>query len=480
MKTTKEPIKKELFNKNIFAKELSRGIIKTKSIQKQKPKASAAIPSSLLIKFSKIKGGAGMLPTRNHQPLKDKTEVPFNSSTNPHQKHTTNNNLNITDSNATKPTNKTNILYLNNNVSNPFQSNHKGNETFESPVIINTNNNKTNNPNYNMNMNHQSFPLPSPTDARHKLIQSKPKADTFQVNKKLNDFLKKAQGKSQTQGQLLKQTKPTVKYSLFSFPEISKNKHNAQIPYEYFNDFLETFCSEEHCLEFKIKPDFIIVQKEINNRMRAIVVNWIIEVHNRFKLLPDTLFLSVILFDRYMSLMPSIEKKRLQLIGVTCLLLACKYEEIFSPEVRDFVCILDHAYEREDLMDQENEVMKHLKFEVTYPSSLKYYEILRLELGIEDCYYDNGCYLLEVTLLDSRFSKYSQALIAATVCYMLLKLNGEIPEAFYDFVHISFEDLKQCLVDMCYLLLNIEESQYNAVVKKYKSISSIIKHKCFN
>ena len=43
-------------------------------------------------------------------------------------------------------------------------------------------------------------------------------------------------------------------------------------------------------------------QKDINCRMRAIIVNWIIEVHDRFKLLPDTLFLSIIIFDRYMSI----------------------------------------------------------------------------------------------------------------------------------------------------------------------------------
>lgn len=473
MKSTKESIKKTIFKKDLFAKELSKGMIKTKSIQKpkSKPKPSPAIPSNLMIKFSKIAGNPGLLPTRNHHPLKNKNEVPFNSSTHPNHKYS-NRNLNITDSNATKPSNKTNVLYLNNNITNPFQSINKGNSTFESPININTNINKTN----NINFNHQSFPLPSPKSIRHKPIQNKPKADTFQVNKKLNDFMRKGQDHQQQQHKEIIETK---KYLLFSFPEKSKNKHNAQIPYEYFNDFLETFCSEENCLEFKIKSDFISNQYEINNRMRAIVVNWLIEVHNRFKLLPDTLFLSVILFDRYMSLIHSIEKKRLQLIGVTCLLLACKYEEIFSPEVRDFVCILDHSYEREDLMAQENEVMKLLKFEVTYPSSLKYYEILRLELGIEDCFYDHGCYLLELTLLDSRFSKYSQALVASTVCYMLLKFNGDIPEAFYDCIHISFEDLKKCLIDICYLISSIESSQYNAVVKKYKSISNMIKEKCF-
>ena len=172
-----------------------------------------------------------------------------------------------------------------------------------------------------------------------------------------------------------KENELNQKYSLFNFQEMklsnksSKSnlntiqRNNAQIPYEYFNEFLETYCREEKTLEFKIKPNFMKNQQEINCRMRAIIVNWIIEVHDRFKLLPDTLFLSVIIFDRYMSVINNIDKNRLQLIGVTSLLIACKYEEIFSPEVRDFICILDREYEREDLMEEENNILKILKFE---------------------------------------------------------------------------------------------------------------------
>ena len=187
------------------------------------------------------------------------------------------------------------------------------------------------------------------------------------------------------------------KYSLFSFPEIKNNalNNNAQIPTEYFNNYLDTYCKEEKTLEFKIIPNFIESQLEINNRMRAIVVNWMIEVHDRFKLLHDTLFLSVVIFDRYMSIIKNIKKERLQLIGVTSLLIACKYEEIFSPEIRDFVCILDRTYEKEDLMEQENLMLKILKFEVTFPTSLRYFEILRVEFGIDEKYYDYGYYLLD-------------------------------------------------------------------------------------
>ena len=286
-----------------------------------------------------------------------------------------------------------------------------------------------------------------------------------------------------------KENELNQKYSLFNFQEMklsnksSKSnlntiqRNNAQIPYEYFNEFLETYCREEKTLEFKIKPNFMKNQQEINCRMRAIIVNWIIEVHDRFKLLPDTLFLSVIIFDRYMSVINNIDKNRLQLIGVTSLLIACKYEEIFSPEVRDFICILDREYEREDLMEEENNILKILKFEVTYPSSLRYYEILRIKFGIEEKYYKYGNFLLELCLLDCKFSKYLQAVIATTVCFIVLKLFQKVifEKFFNNKIKIKEKEIMDCLIDICFMVEYIDGSIYPAINKKYKGFCNEIK-----
>jgi hypothetical protein len=42
-------------------------------------------------------------------------------------------------------------------------------------------------------------------------------------------------------------------------------------------------------------------QNDINEKMRAILVDWLIEVHYKFKLLPETLFLTINLIDRYLD-----------------------------------------------------------------------------------------------------------------------------------------------------------------------------------
>ncbi len=96
------------------------------------------------------------------------------------------------------------------------------------------------------------------------------------------------------------------------------------------------------------QPFYMTRQVDINEKMRAILVDWIIEVHLKFKLLPETLFLTISLIDRYLERV-QIKRNNLQLVGVTAMLIASKYEEIYAPEVRDFVYITDNAYTKEEI-----------------------------------------------------------------------------------------------------------------------------------
>lgn len=93
--------------------------------------------------------------------------------------------------------------------------------------------------------------------------------------------------------------------------------------------------------------------------MRGILVDWIIEVHLKFKLLPETLFLTVSLIDRYLE-HTQIMRTKLQLVAVSAMLITSKYEEIYAPEVRDFVFITDNAYTREEILQMEMSILTTL------------------------------------------------------------------------------------------------------------------------
>lgn len=91
-------------------------------------------------------------------------------------------------------------------------------------------------------------------------------------------------------------------------------------------------------------------QFDITDKMRAILIDWLIEVHDKFELMNETLYLTVNLIDRFLS-KQAVVRKKLQLVGLVALLLACKYEEVSVPIVEDLVVISDKAYTRNDVLE---------------------------------------------------------------------------------------------------------------------------------
>lgn len=93
--------------------------------------------------------------------------------------------------------------------------------------------------------------------------------------------------------------------------------------------------------------------------MRAILLDWLIDVHIKFKLVPETLFLAANLIDRYLEKV-SVSRQKLQLLGVSAMLIASKYEEIYPPEVKDFVYVTDKAYSKADILEMEGKILGQL------------------------------------------------------------------------------------------------------------------------
>jgi cyclin B len=112
-------------------------------------------------------------------------------------------------------------------------------------------------------------------------------------------------------------------------------------------------------------------QTEINEKMRAILVDWLIQVHNRFSLLQETLYLTVSIIDRYLQSRP-VPKAKLQLVGVTAMLIASKYEEMYAPEVRDFVYITANTYSSLDIQNMESEMLRALDYSFGNPLCLHF------------------------------------------------------------------------------------------------------------
>ena len=118
----------------------------------------------------------------------------------------------------------------------------------------------------------------------------------------------------------------------------------------------------------------VISQNELNEKMRAILIDWITDVHRKFKMNLETLHLAVNLVDR-VTCEKIISKKFYQLVGITCLFIASKYEDIYPPSLYEFTYVCDNAYQQDDLLNMEGEILQLLKFNMVCESSLTFLDL---------------------------------------------------------------------------------------------------------
>ena len=250
------------------------------------------------------------------------------------------------------------------------------------------------------------------------------------------------------------------------------NREDPQVNNEYLKEMYHNLLLEEE--NIKSLFGYMKNQTDINEKMRAMLIDWIIDVHFKFKLKADTLFLTVWLIDKYLSL-KKVKRNKLQLIGVTCMLIACKYEEIYSPEVFDFVYLTENSYEKKDIINLELEILVLLEFNVTVPTSNSFYEIISSSLSFSTQEFFLGKYLLEMFLLDYRSLKYKPSEIANTVCFIIFShrrnndvvyLNEKANEFIYNYTNNEMS-YKDCSRDISFLLEYLESTQLLSVKKKY-------------
>ncbi|XP_047059572.1 cyclin-B1-3-like [Lolium rigidum] len=165
---------------------------------------------------------------------------------------------------------------------------------------------------------------------------------------------------------------------------------------------------------------YMISQPDINERMRAILIDWIIEVHHRLILMPETLYLTVYIIDQYLS-MKNVLRKDLQLIGVSAMLIACKYEEIWAPLVQDLLCISDNSFSREQVLRKEKSILNTLQWNLTVPT-LYMFMVRYLKAAMGDKELENMAFfyaelsLVQYTMLQYPPSKTAAAAVYAARC----------------------------------------------------------------
>ncbi|KAL0363061.1 UNVERIFIED_CONTAM: 2-dehydro-3-deoxyphosphooctonate aldolase [Sesamum calycinum] len=199
-----------------------------------------------------------------------------------------------------------------------------------------------------------------------------------------------------------------------NLPNIYDDRNHLEVG-DYVDDIYQYYWVLEG--QNPLMKNYMDIQREITPQMRGILINWLIEVHLKFELMEETLFLTMTLLDRYLAL-ESIKKNEMQLVGLTALLLASKYEDFWHPRVADLISISAESYTRNEMLKMEKTILKKLKFRLNEPTPyvfmLRFLKAAQSNMKFEHLAF----YLIELCLVEYEALNYKPSMLCASAIYV--------------------------------------------------------------
>lgn len=244
----------------------------------------------------------------------------------------------------------------------------------------------------------------------------------------------------------------------------------------------------------RANPRYMRKQPDITHMMRSILIDWLVEVCDEYGQQSETLHLAVSYVDRFLSYM-CVVRTKLQLVGTAATYIAAKYEEVYPPEVSEFVYITDDTYTKREVLRMEHLILKVLSFDLSTPTSLAFLSHYCISNGLSKKTFHLAAYLAELCLLEADpYLQFKPSIIAAsalaTARHCLLCENcssklldaerGELrvnpacvatawPAALATCSGYSFADLETCLRELARTHSHATQQPYQAIPDKYKS-----------
>lgn len=198
---------------------------------------------------------------------------------------------------------------------------------------------------------------------------------------------------------------------------------NPQLVVEYVQDIYNYLRHVEKVQS--IKSEYLSGQNEILPKMRSVLVDWLIGVHLQFHLLQETLYTTVAIIDRFLQVeigKGTVSRSKLQLVGVAAMLVAAKYEEIYAPEVKDFVYITDRAYTEREILKMEVKILSVLNFDLGRPLPLHFLRRASKAGGVESVTHTLAKYIMELSLGSYAMVSTSPSMLASSALALSMRL----------------------------------------------------------
>ncbi|KAK6138265.1 hypothetical protein DH2020_028012 [Rehmannia glutinosa] len=219
--------------------------------------------------------------------------------------------------------------------------------------------------------------------------------------------------------------------------------------------------------------DYMDSQPEINSKMRAILVDWLIEVHKKFELMPESLYLTINIVDRFLSV-KNVPRRELQLVGISSMLIACKYEEIWAPEVSDFIAISDNAYVREQVLLMEKAILGKLEWYLTVPTPYVFLvRYIKASVPKDHEMQNMTFFYAELGLMNySTIIEYSPSKLSASAVYAARCTLNKSPvwtETLKHYTGYSEDQLVECAKMLVGFHSGAAENKLKAICRKYSN-----------
>uniref|UniRef100_A0A3Q3WXE1 G2/mitotic-specific cyclin-B2 n=1 Tax=Mola mola TaxID=94237 RepID=A0A3Q3WXE1_MOLML len=223
---------------------------------------------------------------------------------------------------------------------------------------------------------------------------------------------------------------------------------------------------------FRPKPGYLENHPEVTAGMRVVVVDWLAEVVQEYKLQSETLHLAVNYLDRFLSRTAHVKRVKLQLVGTAALLIAAKYEEIFPPEMDEFVYITDSTYSRRQLAHMEHAFLKVLDFKMAAPTTHQFLSLFMSIHPVCAITENLALYVAELSLLEvDLFPRYTPSVVAAAAYSLAAYTVSKSlwPDSLHTFTGYTVVDILPCVTDLHQLYVSAETHPQQAIRGKYMS-----------
>jgi len=204
------------------------------------------------------------------------------------------------------------------------------------------------------------------------------------------------------------------------------DKNDALCKDDYIHEMYEHFSARETTTS--VRPLYMEEQRQLNEVMRAILVDWLVDVHYSYRLSLATLYLAMNLIDRFLEASPEVARKDFQLVGTTALWIASKYEEIRPLEIKQLVEVCDCCYTKRQIFAKENDMLNTLNYRLCVPTSLTFLLRFLKVANANRKMAHMSMYILEGTLGCFNLLHYLPSQMAAASIYIARTtlLNGQV------------------------------------------------------